>query len=197
MKIALTFDDGPNVTYTDMILDVLEFYGVPATFFMIGQFVREQPEIAKRVAAAGHWIGNHTFSHPKLTECAVEEVVYQIGQCESILTDTVGQHSKMFRPPFMLTSPWVEKMASVFRLQTIKYTAAAGDGTQRGCKFHFGKIMEELDGQTGIILMHDGCHENISECRIDTVETTETLIKYFKSRSYEFVSPEALECQWS
>ncbi|MGB6304770.1 MAG: polysaccharide deacetylase family protein, partial [Acidobacteriaceae bacterium] len=63
-QIALTFDDGPNDPDTYRLLDVLAKYGVRATFFMIGRFVQERPEIARAVAAAGHLIGNHTMTHP-------------------------------------------------------------------------------------------------------------------------------------
>jgi peptidoglycan/xylan/chitin deacetylase (PgdA/CDA1 family) len=61
--LALTFDDGPNDPWTARLLDVLARHEVRATFFMIGRYVREQPAIARAVAAAGHEIGNHTFSH--------------------------------------------------------------------------------------------------------------------------------------
>src|SRR5690349_19551357 len=59
----LTFDDGPNPDATDSILETLDRYDVPATFFMVGDHVRRYPEIARRVAAAGHEIGNHTQTH--------------------------------------------------------------------------------------------------------------------------------------
>src|SRR5450755_1463993 len=65
-QIALTFDDGPNDPHTLELLDVLAKHSVRATFFMIGRFVRQQPEIARAVAQAGHNIGNHTFTHPLL-----------------------------------------------------------------------------------------------------------------------------------
>ena len=65
--IALTFDDGPNDAATPELLDVLARHGVRATFFAIGNFVRQRPEITRAVAAAGHLLGNHTMSHPKLS----------------------------------------------------------------------------------------------------------------------------------
>ena len=65
-RLALTFDDGPNDPHTLHLLDVLARHNVHATFFMIGSFVEQRPEIARAVAAAGHAIGNHTHTHPNL-----------------------------------------------------------------------------------------------------------------------------------
>ena len=65
-QIALTYDDGPNDPHTLKLLEVLAKHDVRATFFMIGRYVRQRPEIAREVARAGHAIGNHTFTHPLL-----------------------------------------------------------------------------------------------------------------------------------
>src|ERR1051326_5576475 len=65
-QMALTFDDGPNDPHTMHLLDVLARHNAKATFFLIGSYVRQRPEIARAVLAAGHEIGNHTYSHPNL-----------------------------------------------------------------------------------------------------------------------------------
>ena len=75
-SIALTYDDGPNTAWTPALLEVLERYGVKATFFSIGHFAEEQPELLLEVAAAGHAVGNHTYSHvtmPFHTDAAIRE----------------------------------------------------------------------------------------------------------------------------
>ena len=64
--LALTYDDGPNDPWTMKLLEVLDRQQVQATFFMLGKYVRERPEIARAVAEAGHAIGNHSFTHPNL-----------------------------------------------------------------------------------------------------------------------------------
>src|SRR3954447_23491869 len=66
-KIALTYDDGPNDPHTLRLLDVLAKHGVHATFFVIGRYVRQRPDIAREITKAGHVIGNHTFTHPVLS----------------------------------------------------------------------------------------------------------------------------------
>ncbi len=62
-EFALTYDDGPNDPYTQQLLDVLARHDIRATFFLIGRFVRQRPDIARAIRAAGHLVGNHTMTH--------------------------------------------------------------------------------------------------------------------------------------
>src|SRR5438105_10523325 len=99
-QIALTFDDGPNDPWTLRVLETLAKHKAKATFFLIGRFVLQRPEIVEQIAAEGHVIGNHTFSHPNLIFASNAEVERQVKQCQRALLDTVGQHSQLFRPPY-------------------------------------------------------------------------------------------------
>src|SRR6202795_58984 len=91
-QLALTFDDGPNDPHTLRLLEVLAKHGVKATFFMIGRFVRERPEIARAVAQAGHVIGNHTDTHPNLFFASPARLAKELEDCERALTEAVGEH---------------------------------------------------------------------------------------------------------
>ena len=99
-QIALTYDDGPSQDNTPKLLKVLERHQVKATFFMMGQHVAACPQVAAAVARAGHVIGNHTFSHPNLLLCSPARVRRELAACDQALTDAVGEHSRLFRPPF-------------------------------------------------------------------------------------------------
>src|ERR1700720_3195439 len=98
--IALTYDDGPNDPHTLELLEVLAKHGVRATFFMIGRYVQQRPDIARAVAQAGHLIGNHTFTHPLLIFESAARTRTQLVDCHQALDDAVGEHSNLFRPPF-------------------------------------------------------------------------------------------------
>ncbi len=98
-RIALTFDDGPDLTYTPQILDILRKSGVKATFFLIGERAEAHPHIVKRIIQEGHEVGIHSFQHlylPKLEESSFEQ---QIQRMEGIL-HSFGTDTKLFRPPF-------------------------------------------------------------------------------------------------
>src|SRR5438270_8211890 len=92
-QIALTFDDGPNDPYTLKLLDVLAKHDVRATFFLIGRYVRQRPDIAAEVARRKHVIGNHTFTHPLLIFCSSSEIREEVQQCRAAIRDAVGEHS--------------------------------------------------------------------------------------------------------
>ncbi len=81
--LALTYDDGPNDPYTQQLLDVLDRHRVRATFFLIGRFVDERPDIARAVVDAGHAIGNHTWDHPNLIFRSSAEVRRQLQQTQT------------------------------------------------------------------------------------------------------------------
>ncbi len=95
---AITFDDGPSI-YTPHLLDMLEQYGVRATFFMLGRNVRYYPEIVDRVADAGHEIGVHTYTHPNLRRLSYEKQLQEIESTVDALRDR-GVIPALIRPPY-------------------------------------------------------------------------------------------------
>src|SRR5271154_6092599 len=84
-QIALTYDDGPNDPHTLKLLDVLAKHSVPATFFMIGRYVQQRPDIVRAVAQAGHIVGNHTFAHPLLIFKSATETLTELVDCRKAL----------------------------------------------------------------------------------------------------------------
>src|SRR5213593_1853981 len=99
-QLALTYDDGPNDPYTLRLLEVLAKHNVHATFFLIGRYVRQRPEIVREAVKAGHIVGNHTFTHPLLTLKSSAQIRQELSDCHSALQDAIGDHSNLFRPPF-------------------------------------------------------------------------------------------------
>ena len=126
-QIALTFDDGPNDPHTFRLLDVLAKHSVRATFFMIGRYVQQRPDIARSVADARHVIGNHTFTHPLLTFKSAAETRRQLLQCRSALQDAVGEHSNLFRPPFGGRRPATLRIARELGMQTVMWNVTGYD----------------------------------------------------------------------
>ena len=98
-NIALTFDDGPHPVYTPEILDILEEYGIRATFFTIGQNVEWYNDVFRMEYEAGHEIGNHTYSHLNLRRLPYPEVCREIEQAENLVYETVEYRTRLLRPP--------------------------------------------------------------------------------------------------
>ena len=82
-QLALTFDDGPNDPHTQRLLEVLARHNVHATFFLIGRYVQQRPDIVRELVKAGHVIGNHTFTHPLLIFKSGRELRAQLENCDS------------------------------------------------------------------------------------------------------------------
>ena len=102
--VALTFDDGPDPDWTPRVLDVLAREGVRAAFFLIGQRARRAPEIARRIAAAGHDLGNHTWSHRSLWRCGPAHTEREIQDGHTAIADAAGEPPRFFRPPWGKTN---------------------------------------------------------------------------------------------
>lgn len=99
--VALTFDDGGNTAQVTALLAVLSEYNVKSTFFLLGNWMEANPQLAKRIIDEGHEIGNHSYSHPQLTRMTRGEVEQQIQTCEEALQQSTGQPMKpYFRPPY-------------------------------------------------------------------------------------------------
>src|SRR5690606_16430888 len=108
-KVALTFDDGPDIEVTSKILDILKKENVPATFFVTGKMVKAHPKMLTRIYEEGHVIGNHTWSHPQLTKISKEQLDYQIKQTNQLVEKIIGKKILLVRPPYGATNPSVQQ----------------------------------------------------------------------------------------
>jgi peptidoglycan/xylan/chitin deacetylase (PgdA/CDA1 family) len=186
-QIALTFDDGPNDPHTLDLLDVLAKHNVHATFFMIGRYVRQRPDIALEVKNRGHVIGNHTFTHPALTFKSTSEVRNELVQCHEALTAAIGEHSNLFRPPFGARRPGVFQLVRRLGLDPIMWNVTGYDWTAPSADYIEKKVTARLHGGS-VVLLHDGGHKVFGANRSATVKAVDALISRYKSGGFEFVT---------
>ena len=185
--IALTYDDGPNDPHTPHLLDVLSSHGAKATFFMMGRQVQERPNIARAVAAAGHEIGNHTYTHPNLIFCSRAQIEAQIRSCTQMLEDTIGAHSNLFRPPFGGRRPEVLSIARRLGLAPIMWRITAFDWKPDSAEVIVDRVSRHVRGGD-VVLMHDGGHLGMGADRAQTVIATDRIIARYKDEGYRFVT---------
>ncbi|HEV2470558.1 MAG TPA: polysaccharide deacetylase family protein [Candidatus Sulfotelmatobacter sp.] len=186
-KIALTYDDGPNDPHTMRLLEVLARQDVHATFFLIGTYVKQRPEIVREIAAAGHVVGNHTFTHPLLTMKSNTEIHKQLSDCRAALHDTVDLPSTLFRPPFGGRRPAVLRIARELGLQPVMWNVTGYDWNAPPAATIERKCSRQIRGGD-VILLHDGGHKQLGADRSQTVLATNNLIQRYKSEGYEFVT---------
>jgi peptidoglycan/xylan/chitin deacetylase (PgdA/CDA1 family) len=179
--VALTFDDGPNDAATPELLEVLARHRIRATFFMIGNFARQRPAIVREVARAGHLIGNHTMSHPRLSIQPAARVRYELAESKAVLEGITGTTVQFFRPPFGARRPVVLKIARELGLTPVLWNVTGYDWNPIGAdgilrKLDAGIARNRKRGVGSNLLLHDGSHRGMSWQRMDTVRAVDRLL---------------------
>ena len=191
--LALTYDDGPNDPCTQQMLDLLERHGVKATFFLIGKFVQQRPEIARAVVAAGHSIGSHTWDHPNLIFCSPAEVRRQLEQTRQAILDATGIETNLFRPPFGARRPATLRTLRSLGLQPIQWSVTCYDWSAKSADKIVAHAERQIRGGD-VILLHDGGHRGMGADRSRTVEASERILTRYLGEGYRFVTvPEMME----
>jgi peptidoglycan/xylan/chitin deacetylase (PgdA/CDA1 family) len=195
-ELALTFDDGPNDPYTQRLLDLLARYRVRATFFLIGDFVRRRPEIARAIHQAGHLLGNHTMSHPSLLWERPSRVRKELAGCNSAIEDATGEAVKWFRPPFGARRPDVLRAAEDLDLTPVMWNVWGHDwdAVQPGtvtALVRSGIARNQACQRSSNILLHDGAHEQLGTDRSVTLAATRILLEAWAGSSLRLVTVDA------
>ena len=186
-QIALTYDDGPNDPHTLRLLEVLAKHSVHATFFLIGRYVQQRPEIVREIVSAGHVVGNHTFTHPLLIFKSATEIRQQLSACRSALQDAIGNPSHLFRPPFGGRRPAVLRIARELGLDPVMWNVTGYDWSAPPAATIERKVTNQIRGGD-VILLHDGGHKQMGADRSQTVIATDHLLTRYIAEQYEFVT---------
>jgi len=195
-EVALTFDDGPNDAATLQLLEVLARHVVRATFFNMGNFARERPEIVRQVAAAGHLVGNHTMSHPRLSTASAARVRQEIADCNAALEEIMGAAVKFFRPPYGARRPAVLRAARELGLTPVMWNVTGYDWNPIGAEgilsnLENGIARWQRRGRGANLLLHDGGHRAMGAARMDTVRAVDRLLTTRRGTATRFVTVDA------
>ncbi len=153
--VYLTFDDGPDARWTPQILDMLAQARMHATFFAIGESVQREPALMRAVAAAGHAVGNHTFSHRHPWLMRSRAARAQVRDGAKALSDVLGNEPAFFRPPHGRARPCMTDEAQLYGERMVMWDRSAIDWGWLGTA---GRIAARLNSVRAgdIVLMHDG-----------------------------------------
>ena len=204
-KLAITFDDGPNPTITPKLLQLLDRYNAKATFFLIGRYVRECPELVRETIARGHTVGNHTETHRNLLWLTPTQVRIELRLCHDAISNTAGAAPKWFRPPFGKRNFWVIPAARELGYRTVMWTLIPGDWREKPAEWLISRMQpitqhaqrslangpsSSVDGSgTGDILcLHDGTHRQMNGDRSRTLAALEHWLPRWRDLGLEFVT---------
>ena len=151
---------------------------------MVGGFVKAERDLARRVFEAGHLIGNHTWSHPKLSSVSDARVLEELTRTNDILAQLTGQPARFFRPPFGARRPYVLKLARQLGLIPVTWNAMTRDWKETSADVIATKLMSKIDrnqrrGYASNIVLHDGNHRILGADRGPSVSATQQLLERY------------------
>lgn len=179
-KIAITFDDGPSLKSTPVLLDGLKKRNVKASFFMIGELIEQYPDIVRRVKEEGHIIGNHTYHHVDITKVSDAKAREEIERTREIVQKTVGQDTEYVRPPFGV---WQKKLEEEIDVFPVMWSVDPLDWTTENVDEIVNRVVTKVK-ENDIILLHD--------CYRSSVEAALRIIDILQKEGYEFVTVDEL-----
>jgi cellulose synthase/poly-beta-1,6-N-acetylglucosamine synthase-like glycosyltransferase/peptidoglycan/xylan/chitin deacetylase (PgdA/CDA1 family)/spore germination protein YaaH len=199
-KLALTFDDGPDPVWTPKILAVLKKYNVKATFMVIGEEGQDYSSVMKEYVEQGHEIGNHTFTHPDISEISDFQLRSELNLTERLFAAKLGVQPLFFRPPYSIDQEpdTNDQAAPAYRIQKMGYTIIGdkidtddwSEHPRKSPQEIVNSVLAQIDNMKthpwmrgSIILMHDGGGD-----RSATVAALPLLITTLRAKGYEIVN---------
>lgn len=187
--VAMTFDDGPHPQNTPRLLNMLRARNIRATFYVIGQNVDRHPHIVRRIVSEGHEIGNHTYTHRKLTSLGSSEVSREMERTQTAIVKAAGVKPRTMRPPYgALRTDQRQAVFSRFGYPTIMWSVDPQDWKRPGPSVVSSRILSKTNNGA-IILAHD-----LHKPTIDAMPRT---FDGLLSKGYKFVTVSQLLAQKS
>jgi peptidoglycan/xylan/chitin deacetylase (PgdA/CDA1 family) len=183
--IALTFDDGPHPEHTPRLLDVLEEYGITASFFWLGVCVERYGAIARAVVERGHWIGIHGYNHHNFPTLKEQELRSSLQKTQNIISDTCGiSPAKIIdvRPPNGIFTPKTLRLLHQWQYRPVMWSVVPEDWTRPGITKVAQRVMQQTI-QGSLIVLHDGHFGGV-----DCAASTQIIIPQLLAQGYQFVT---------
>ena len=184
-RVAITFDDGPDVNSTPQILAVLREYGVVATFFLVGNRAELYPDLVRSIARDGHELANHTWSHPRMELLSEQRAVGELVTTTQLLTRLGHQPIRWFRPPYGSFSEEVLQWVQRAGLITVLWSVDSRDWDGRSAESIFRRVVSQVQPGS-IILLH--CAAGASEAPYQTLRALPDIITFLREAGYEMVT---------
>ncbi|WP_036708354.1 delta-lactam-biosynthetic de-N-acetylase [Paenibacillus pinihumi] len=187
-SLYMTFDNGYENGFTGQILDVLKQKKVPAAFFVTGHYINDQPELLKRMAAEGHIIGNHSWSHPDMTQISTERIHQELDKVKQAVEKVTGKPGMSYlRPPRGIFSEHTLRVSHEMGYTNVFWSIAYKDWDtkqQKGRQYAYNQVMKQLH-PGAVLLLHSVSRDN--------TEALGSIIDAARQQGYDFRSLDDLK----
>ena len=197
-KLAITFDDGPNPAITPTLLDLLGRHNAQATFFLVGRYARECPNLVREISARGHLVGNHTQTHPNLFFLGPAQIRDELRRCQDAIASTSIAAPAWFRPPFGFRNPWLAGAARELNLRVVMWTQLPRDWRAPSAEWLIDRLQPIASRATrtvpnatstgDILCLHDGSHRGQNADRTRTLAALEYWLPRWRDLGLEFAT---------
>ena len=177
-QVSLSFDAAWGNEQTQTLLDILSKYNVKSTFFLVGDWVRTYPDDVKKIAAAGHDVGNHSNTHPYLTQLDGDGIRNEVETCNAEIEKLTGKRPTLFRPPYGDYNNAVVDTVNSLNMYCVQWSIDSLDWQDPSPADILAKVQNNL-APGAVILMHNGAK--------NTPEALPSVIEYIQSQGYEIV----------
>src|SRR5215213_2123640 len=178
--VYLTFDDGPTPTWTPRVLDLLARSRARATFFVVGRSVATWPGLVRRAYAAGHGVGNHTWSHRRLTGLRGRSLTAEVGATSAVIGRATGARPRCLRPPYGTVDAASVYQARALGLRLTMWDVDPYDWRRPGAGVIAGRVLSRV-GSGDVVLLHDGGGD-----RSQTVAALQQVLASLSARGFGF-----------
>jgi peptidoglycan/xylan/chitin deacetylase (PgdA/CDA1 family) len=182
-SIALTFDDGPSESTPDL-LEYLQEEGIKATFFQCGMNIERLPHIAGQVAAAGHEIGNHTYSHPRLTFKSQAFIEREFSLAQEIIQDETGLSPMLLRAPYGFRWIGMRDVQRRLSMLGVMWTVIGHDWSLPAQRIT--RYVVDRCSPGGIVCLHDGRGIHVRPDIRNTLEAVRRIVPRLRDQGYTF-----------
>lgn len=194
-QLALTFDDGPNPAVTPRLLELLDRFSVPASFFLIGKFARACPELVQELSVRGHLLGNHSDTHANLFLQSSSGIRGELERCQHAISNaTKAEPPRWVRPPYGYRNPALQKEARRAGMRGVAmWSQICHDWKPRPPErliARLARVAQPGRAYGDVVLLHDGDHRALGGDRLHVVAALEHWLPRWRDAGVEFVTME-------
>ena len=189
-SLVLTFDDGPDILYTPLLLDLLSHENIPAAFFVVGSHASANPELIHRMISEGHTVGGHTMSHKNAIFCTPSDIYTDFKASIRLHRELTGDALRFFRPPWGISTPFLNRYIKKYQIKKVLWDVMAEDWESRTTSGLISDRLRDRVFDGAVICLHDAGEDTggAKGAPLRTIDALIHTIPWLKAQGYKFLT---------